>query len=144
MSGTLTSANSVVTMTVPGIFPSPVQLQNYAADRAWEAEAIAIAEAIMSVDGVLSGGRTPKPKPISFHLMANSDSIADFEEIYAQQESVGDIFRINMTIRIPGIGKVYTCSNGIMTNYKTLPNAATVLEEQDFQITFEQILPSSL
>ncbi|MCC6105386.1 phage tail fiber protein [Acetobacter sp.] len=50
----ITAANSVFTITVPGLYNAPITLQNYAADRAFETEARELAETAMSIDADFS------------------------------------------------------------------------------------------
>ena len=56
---TITSADCTFLITIAGLFTSPVQLQGFAADRAFETAAVDVAELVMGVDGNLSAGWVP-------------------------------------------------------------------------------------
>ena len=58
---TITSANSVFTLVVAGLFPAPVQLKGYASDKAFTTEAVDLAEVQMGVDGRMTAGFVPNP-----------------------------------------------------------------------------------
>ena len=52
----ITSANAILTLAIPLLFPTPVQLQGFAADDVYDIPRIKSVETLMGVDGVLSGG----------------------------------------------------------------------------------------
>ncbi|MGA1801484.1 phage tail fiber protein [Rhizobium sp. HT1-10] len=57
----ITSANAIITLTIPGLFNTPVQLQGFSADNIYESEVQEIAETSMGVDGKLSAGYVFNP-----------------------------------------------------------------------------------
>ncbi|WP_321899871.1 phage tail fiber protein [Paraburkholderia heleia] len=53
---TITSANSAFSISVTDLYPVPQAIHGYAADDAFTAEAVEMAEIVMGVDGHMSGG----------------------------------------------------------------------------------------
>ena len=53
---TITSANSIISASIPDVYPAAQQLQGYAVDDAWAAESVEMALAQMGVDGLMSAG----------------------------------------------------------------------------------------
>ena len=74
MDTTITSANSVFTIVIAGLFPAPVQLQGYASDKAFTTEALDLAEVQMGVDGRMTAGFVPNPTKQTITLQADSPS----------------------------------------------------------------------
>lgn len=139
---TITSANSVVTFTVPGLFPAPVQLQGYSADRAWTSDNIDLAEVQRSVDGRQTGGYIFNSVPQTFSLQADSPSKQIFLDIQNTMKAAREIIYISGTIDLPSTGESFTCRRGILKTVKSLPDAARVLQAMDFTIVWESIDPS--
>lgn len=141
---TLTAANTVIVFTVPGLFDTPVQIQGFAAEDIFDAEAIDTAETVMGVDGRMSGGYVPAIKKQAYTVQADSDSIDFFENLYAATEAVREVYWINGTITLSSVGKEYTMTNGILRNYKPLPDAKKILQPRKFSIDWESALPSPI
>lgn len=141
---TITSANSVFTLTVGSLYPSPVQLQGYATDRAFTTEAVDLAEVQMGVDGRMTAGFTPMPVKQTVTLQADSPSKDIFTTIIQAMKTAREIYWISGTISLPSTGEVFTLTRGILTNAKQIPDAQKVLQPVDFQITWESINRSLL
>lgn len=141
---TITSANSVFTISVAGLFPSPQQLQGYAAEKAWSTESVELAEVQMGVDGRMTSGFTPVPVKQTISLQADSPSKAIFNSIAAATRAARDIYYITGTISLPSTGESFTCNRGVLQNFKPVPDAAKVLQPMDFAITWESISPTLL
>lgn len=141
---TITSANSVLTITVPSLFPTPVTLHGYATDKAWAAEAIDMAEVMMGVDGILSAGFTPNPVKQTISLQADSNSRDVFTAIAQAMLTARETFRISMSLSLPATGEVFTLTRGILTNYKQIPDGQKVLQPIDAVITWERVNRSLL
>ncbi len=58
---TLTSANSVLMLTVGGVFSVPQKIEGYASDSAFTFDAAKPAQVTMGVDGRMSAGYVPVP-----------------------------------------------------------------------------------
>ena len=139
---TITSANSVFTITVPGIFPVPQQLRGYAADKAWDTDTVEIAETQMGVDGRQTAGFVFNPVPQKISLQADSPSKKIFTAIAAAMRSARDIYYISGTIDLPSTGESFVCARGVLKGVKPLPDAGKVLQPMDFQIVWESITPT--
>ncbi|MEX3614236.1 MAG: hypothetical protein VB141_10905 [Burkholderia gladioli] len=142
MANTLTNANSVLMLSVAGVFPVPQQLQGYATDDSFSSQDVEPAQAIMGVDGKLSGGFTPYPTEIEITLQADSSSVAIFDGWMAAQNTVREIFIAKLTIRLPGTGQKFALSRGILTGASPMPTGKKVLQPRKWKITFESCSPA--
>ena len=138
---TITSANSVVSITVPGLFPTPVQLYGYSVEKAWDAPGVVVTESQIGVDGRKTGGVIFNPVKQSFSLQADSPSNAIFETIYSSQMAARDVYYIFATIELPSTGQVYICNKGTLEDYNPVASAGRVLNEREFSISWQNIQP---
>lgn len=139
---TITSSNSVFSITVPGLFPVPIQLQGYSAERAWNSDSVDLAEVQMGVDGRMTAGYTPNPVPMTVSLQADSPSKKDLLNIVNAIKSNREIFYLSATIDLPATGESFVCTRGVLRNVKFLPDAGKVLQPMDFTIVWESINPT--
>jgi len=140
MSGdSITSANSVFTLVVAGLFPTPVQMYGYSTDKAFTDDAIALAETNMGVDGRMTAGYTPVASPMTVTFQADSPSRDIFSAIIAATKSTRNVFYLNAAISLPSTGESFTLTRGVLTNIKQIPDAAKVLQPVDYQIIWESI-----
>lgn len=136
---TITSANSVFTITVPGLFPAPVQLRGYASDKAFVTDALDVAEVNMGVDGRMTAGYTPNPTKQTVTLQADSPSKAFFKAIIQAMKTAREVYYLSAEIALPSTGEAFTCRRGILTQVKQIPDAQKVLQPMDYVITWESI-----
>lgn len=141
---TITSANSVFTLVIAGLFPAPVQLSNYSTDRAFAQEAVEFAEVRMGVDGKMTAGYTPNPTKQTVTLMADSPSRDVFAALIEATKTAREVFYITGTISLPSTGESFTLTRGVLTNAKQIPDAQKVLEPIDYEITWESVNRSLL
>jgi len=141
---TITSANSVFTLVVAGLFPSPVQLRGYATDKAFATEAIDLAEVQMGVDGRMTAGFTPNPVKQTVTLQADSPSRDIFTTIIQAMKTAREVYYISGSIALPSTGESFALTRGILTNAKQIPDAQKVLQPVDFVITWESVNRSLL
>lgn len=134
---TITSANSALSISVAGVFAVPVPIQGYSTDDAFDTENKTPTEALMGVDGNLSGGYTPQPTKLKIVLQADSPSILYFDQWYAAHVQASEAYPANATLICPSIGKKYTFTTGFLTGYMPSPPGKKVLQPQTFEITFE-------
>lgn len=139
---TITSANSVVSMTVAGLFPSPVQLQGYSADKAWDTAAVVVTETQIGVDGRKTAGLVFNPVKQTFAFQADSPSVQIFESIFAAQRAARDVYYISATIDLPATGESYVCNKGTLEDYNSVASAGKVLTMREFSINWASIQPS--
>lgn len=138
----ITSANSVFTISVAGLFPAPVQLQGYSTERAWNTDNLDLAEVQMSVDGRMTSGYTPNPVRMTVSMQADSPSKQIFTSIANAMKAARDTFYISGTIDLPSTGESFICTRGVLQAVKALPDAGKVLQAMDFMIVWESIAPT--
>lgn len=136
---TITSANSVFTITVPGLFPAPVQLRGYSSDKAFTTEALTLAEVNMGVDGRMTAGYTPTPVVQTITLQADSPSKAIFAAIIQATKTGREVFYITGSVDLPSTGESFSMRRGIITKGKQIPDAQKVLQPMDYEVTWESV-----
>lgn len=141
---TITSANSVFTLTVAGLFPTPVQLSGYASDKAFMTEAVDMAETQMGVDGRMTAGFVFNPVKQTVTLQADSPSKDFFSVLVQAMKTAREIYWISGSITLPSTGEVFTLTRGVLNNAKQIPDAQKVLQPMDFAITWESVNRSIL
>ena len=141
---TITSANSVFTIVIPGLFPAPVQLLGYASDKAFTTEALDLAEVQMGVDGRMTAGFVPNPVKQTITLQADSPSKDIFTAVIQAMKTAREVFYISGSISLPSTGESFTLTRGILTNAKQIPDAQKVLQPVDYVITWESVNRSLL
>lgn len=140
----ITSANSGFILTATSVFPAPQVLEGYAADDAFMANAVDLAEIVMGVDGKMSAGYTPNPTEFTIALMPDSKSIAVFDAIIAATKATRDVIFLDGVITLPSVGKSYTLSNGVIRNANLLADAKKTMQAQKYILTFERVTQSLL
>lgn len=140
----ITSANSVLILSQPILFPTPQQIQGFAVDDIYELEEIQIAETLMGVDGVLSGGFVWSKVPQRIMLQADSASNAFFDTIATQTLAAQDVYPISGLISLPGISAKFTQVNGFLENWKPAPDAKKTLMPRTFRITWNKVFPAPM
>ena len=141
---TITSANASLFITVPGLYDSPVKIENYSTDAMVSAAQVNPVVAEMGVDGHLSVGYTPTPKEITITLAADSKSRPVFDDWQAYQDAAREVYVCSAQFIVPGIGKTFTGLRGALTAAQPMPNAAKTLQAPAYNLTFESWTPSSL
>lgn len=139
MPGSITAANAIVTITVPGVFQAPQQLQQWAADDIFDTEPLKSIEVQMGVDGFLSGGWVFVPIPQSFTLMPNSPSVSIFDQWWAAQATLIDAIPGFGVVVLPSIKQKWALTNGFLTTYPPMPGAGRILKARKFEITWQQV-----
>lgn len=141
---TITSANSVFTLVVAGLFPAPVQLRGYASDKAFTTDAVDLAEVQMGVDGRMTAGFVPNPVKQTITLQADSPSKDIFTAVIQAMKTAREVFYISGSISLPSTGESFALTRGILTNAKQIPDAQKVLQPVDYVITWESVNRSLL
>ena len=136
---TLTSANSVLQLTVPGLYDTPQELQGYAADDIFSVGQVSSAETAMGLDGILSAGWIPQIKAMTIMLQANSQSIPIMDQWIDAQEQAREVFPCTLTVSVSGVNVVYNCTNGFLTSQTLLPDAKKILQPRSFVLSFGSI-----
>ena len=138
---TLTTANSSATLTVPGVFPAPRNIEGYAVDAAFMVDAIEIAQTMMGVDARMSHGYVPSIKRVTFTLMPTSPSIQLFELWYAANETLRESMPATaLVITVPSMERTYSLLKCVFVNHKPFPDAKKLLQEVPFILDCERIV----
>lgn len=142
--GTLTAANSVITLAIAGVFSAPVQLQGYDVDDVFSTDPVETAETRMGVDGHLAAGWIPTPTTVEYALQADSPSVLLFENWDAAQQASRELLIASGSVRLPAIGRQYTKVRGILQRIPRMPGAGRVLRPRRFTVIWESITPSPM
>ncbi len=139
---TITSANSVVSLSVQGLFPTPVQLQGYSTDKAWDTASVVVTETQIGVDGRKTAGVVFNAVKQTYSFQADSPSVQIFEAIYAAQRAARDVYYIAATIDLPSTGESYVCNKGTLEDYNAVASAGKVLTMREFSVNWASIQPA--
>ena len=144
MSYTITDANASFLLAITSLFPVPTALEQFGADDAFASENVKPTEIKMGVDGHMSVGYASHPTIIKIKLAADSTSVQLFDLWYAAQQTTRDAYVASAIIKLPSVGREYVCVNGALTGYMPLPAAKKVLQEQEYEITFESVTKAGI
>ena len=136
---TITAANAVYMLLIPGLYSAPVQLQGFGTDEAFTTDAVQPVETMMGVDGRFSGGYVPREVPQTITLQADSLSIDVIENWWQTQTSQGDAITASASITLPSIQKKYTLLNGFLTQWTPISGTRKVLQARQFRITWGSV-----
>ncbi len=139
---TLTSANSVLMLSVGGVFPVAQKIEGYASDASFAFTAHELAQVNMGVDGRLSASYVPKPTDQKITLQPDSPSMRFFEIWMAATQTARDVFYAHGTLSIPSIDRKYTLTRGVLTLAPAAPSAGAILQAMTFQITWQNVTPA--
>lgn len=140
MSGTITSANSVLYLSVATIFPAAQKIQGYTAEDIFDTDDVELAEISLGLDSKQSSGWVPYNVKWRISLQANSDSILLFETCLAAQNALRDIYAWSGNVTLPGPKKKFAMNNGTLSRGKIMPDAKKTLQPQTFEITWESVV----
>lgn len=136
----ITSADSVFSISSADFALAATILEGYAADAAFAMENADTAETMLGVDGKLSAGWIPRSYNQTITLQADSKSRKVFDALVMAQDATRQIFRLNGVITLPGNQYSYTLSRGVLKNYTAMPTAQRVLQPLTFVIEWERVL----
>lgn len=139
---TITAANAIIMFSIPGLFPTPQQLQGFATDDVFDTDALESAEVMMGVDGKLSGGFVYVAIKQNYALQADSPSAIIFDQWYAVQQQIQDLYTANATVTLTSLGTKWALTKGFLTTYKPVPDAKKLLQPRKFGITWQSISPA--
>lgn len=139
---TITSANSILLLSIAGLYDIPQQLQGFAADDVFDTETLEPVETMMGVDGHLSGGWVPMPVKWNISLQADSASILVFENWYSAQQTAREVYIASAQVQLPSVRRKYAMVRGFLSSYPPTPAGKKVLQPRRFQITWESISPA--
>lgn len=132
MAGSITSANTSITITIPGLYSSGVLLENFDANDIIDPEAQTLTEGRVGADGELAAGYVFNLNKFRMAFQANSVSIPIFYQWKAFQDSKRDVVAASMKIISPSLGldtdldEVYCESLPFLPPLKKVAEALTV------------------
>jgi hypothetical protein len=142
--GTITSANAILFLTIPSLYPTPQQIQGFAVDDIYDIPDLEIGESMMGVDGVLSAGWVNVKVPQTIALMADSPSNNIFDTWYTSEQQIQDKLVANGSITLTSIGKKYAMITGYLTGFKPIADGKKVLQPRKFVVTWQSIIPANI
>jgi hypothetical protein len=132
----ITSASAIYALSIASLFPTPQQLQQFAADDIYDTDDVESVQVLMGVDGHLSGGFVFKEVTQNISLQADSPSNDLFDAWYSAQPTARDVFIANGSVTLISIGRMFTMTRGFLTRYKPMPDGKKVLQPRRYQITW--------
>ncbi len=139
MAKTITSANSVLILAIPGLFDVPQQLQGFMADNVFETDSVSPGEVVMGVDGNMSYGWAPVAVSMNISIMPDSPSSFLFDTWYQQEQTNREKLAAQGSVFLPSIGRKYNLIKGVLTGLPPIPAAQRMLQGRRFTITWQQI-----
>ncbi len=136
---TLSTANSILALSVQSIFPIPVKIQGFAVDDSFSVDEVENAEIMMGVDKRLSAGFIPYAVNLDIQLMADSPSNSFFDTWIQQEYTVSDKYVASGTILLQGNGALYTFTRGFLSKFAPVTSAKKILQPRKYTITFESV-----
>lgn len=140
----ITSANSVITISVTGIFSTPFQLQGFSADNIYDAPELEVVQTAMGVDGRLSGGFVFNPVVQTFSIQADSETNRFFETWAARMKTRKDVYVAQGTTKLVSVNRSYTMRRGFLTTVHQLAPAARILQPRRYTVTWESVTAAPL
>lgn len=134
---TLTSANSILLLSIQNLYNVPIPIQGFATDDAFATEEVENAETQMGVDGVFSAGYTPYPTPLHINLQADSLSNDFFDAWIGAEKTAREKYVANGSILIQATGSLYTFTRGFLTRFQMFPEGKKILQPRRFTIEFQ-------
>lgn len=135
----LTSANAIITLSVAGIFNTPIQLQGFSADNIYDTPENEIVQTAMGVDGILSGGFVFNPVDQTIELQADSASNDFFETWAAQMLAARDVYTAEGQTNLVALGRTYVMTKGFFVNFHQFAPAAKILQRRRYTLRWERI-----
>lgn len=140
----LTSANAVITLTVPGLFNTPVQLQGFMTDNIYDLPTVEVNQTAMGVDGKLSAGFVFNAIDQTFHIQADSLSNQIFDTWMQAMITQRDTYRVNGETTLPSLGKSYVSTNGALISWPPISAGGKILQGRQALIRWERITASPI
>lgn len=135
----ITSANAVFTLTIKELFNTPITLENWESDKAWEALDQDFSEVQMSIDGKLNIGWIPSPITHTLSFSPNSRSMIYFDTLLDAMRQTRRPFWMNGELTLEGLGHKFTFTNGVIQKATPLPAAGKSLAARKITIMWENI-----
>nr|DAH84770.1 MAG TPA: Protein of unknown function (DUF3277) [Caudoviricetes sp.] len=135
----ITAANAIIMLSIPGLFPVPQRIQGFSADNVYDAADQEVVETAMGVDGILSGGFVFTPVEQNFSLQADSASNFIFEQWAAAMLNNRDVLTANGQTTLLSVNRTYVSTKGYLVTRTPLATAGRVLQRQRYMIRWERV-----
>jgi hypothetical protein len=126
------------------VYPIPQQLQGFATDDVFDTPSIKSAQVQMGVDGNMSAGFVFVEIPQSYRFQGDSPSCDVFDNWWAANQAANDEFFANATISLKALGKKYTMTKGVLTDYKPTSEVKALIQRREFTITWNRLSVASV
>ncbi len=136
---TITAVNAIITLTIPGVFNQPQQLQQFSVDDVADVDTLTLCEELMGVDGHLSAGFVFNAVKYVYTLQANSPSCFVFDTWKQAQDAQQDTFPANGNLLLKSLGTKWTWRNGFLKEYSPAPNVKKILQPRKFGVVWERV-----
>lgn len=136
---TITSADCTITMTVTSLYPSGFKFEEFEAQNIFDMGDTDMAETQRTADGKLVSGFIFGDLTWTFHLQPSSPTCSKLDTWMTAQRTGKAMFRCNMVVLMPALGRKFTCTNGVFKRYRTMPSAGRVLQPMAGIIEWENI-----
>lgn len=130
----ITSANAVLLLSIPGVYTAGQRIQGFGVDEAWIMDRVAATETKVGVDGFGTAGYIPRSPKMTIRLLADSPSYIVFENWIYFMDQVQDVVFCAMNLLIPAVSRKYIGYKGSLMNVSTVADAKKVLDDRDFEI----------
>ncbi len=144
MPKTLTAANSVFMLAIPGLYPIPQKIEGFATDDAFATGDVSSAEVVKGVDGKMSAAYMPFITEQTIMIQADSPSLEIFENWLAAQDTAREVLPCNATIVLPGNGRKYAMTNGYMTSTTPIVTVKKTLQPGKFVISWDKVTGANI
>lgn len=140
----ITSANATFTLTVQTLFNAPIILENWSANRAWEAQALKLSDTRLSIDGKLNKGFVPSAYDMTLTFQPNSNTWDVFDAIQVASRQARTVYTLNGELTLPSLERKYTFVSGCVLDVAATPNGGELIEERAVHIRWENVLPAGI
>src|ERR1700679_3882127 len=113
----ITAANAIITLTIPGVFSVPQQLQQFSVDDVADVDTLVVAETLMGIDGFLTGGYVLNKGKYGFTLQADSPSTFVFDQWKLAQDAQTDTLPANGLLTLKSLGTKWKWTRGFLTEW---------------------------
>lgn len=141
---TITSANSILSIAVNGLFDTPVILQGFGATAGIATATVNTKEIVMGLDGTMSAGMIFVEHKQTITLMPDSPSGFLFDAWNRAEQQARELFFADGFVVLPGLKLQYAMINGVLSGYTAIADVARVLQARSFEITWQNIFQSPL
>ncbi len=142
MAGSITSANATLMLTIASLYPTPIQLQNFAAEDIYDFEEVETVETQRGVDGFLAGGFVYGNYAQQISFKADSASCLIFEHWDQAQRQIQDVYIATLTTTLTSVNRKYNQTGGFLVRTSAAPNAKKILQTRTFRLMWERVTPA--